>query len=97
MPGNGEFGPGPSPQPDDESGGLPPNSASSKVTTSMPSRRNAGDARIFGIQVASQASALTSPPGRPSTHGASWPSSQRFGVMNERFGVVLVAPRSRAS
>ena len=56
-------------------------SASSKVTTSRPSCWYAGEARIFGIQVLSHSSAVTRPPGRPSTHGLSWPSLQRFGVM----------------
>ena len=40
-----------------------------------------------GIQVRRNASADTSPPGRPSAHGASCPSSHRLGVMNENKGV----------
>src|SRR5580692_2504943 len=62
-------------------------SASSKVITNMPLVLYAGDARIFGTHVARNLSAEMSPPGRPSLHGMSCPSSHTFGVMNERFGV----------
>src|ERR1700722_14077427 len=72
-------------------------SASSKVITSMPPVLYAGDARIFGTHVARNLSAETSPPGRPSLQGMSWPSSQTFGVMKERFGVFAADERSDVS
>src|SRR5450759_5205295 len=56
-------------------------SDSSAVMTRAPSVLNAGELRILGTQILSQASTLTRPPGWPSTHGESWPSWHRFGVM----------------
>src|SRR6476619_5469495 len=58
-------------------------SASSKGTTSIPPCLYAREARIRGTQALRSASADTRPPGRPSTHGLSCPSSHRFGVMKE--------------
>src|SRR5258708_1570621 len=52
---------------------------------------------IFGTQVCSQASAEVRPTGRPSTQGPSCPSSHRFGVMYDRFGVVAAEDRSDVS
>ena len=75
----------------------PDTSASSKVTTSIPSCLNAGDARIRGTHCDKKASDDTRPPGSPSTQGASWPSWQRFGVMKEKFGVVAADARSPVS
>jgi len=69
-------------------------SDSSKVIMSRPSFRNAGESRMRGTHSRSQASALTRPPGSPSTQGASWPSWQRFGVMIARFGVLSTAARA---
>src|SRR5438067_13711644 len=57
-------------------------SASSNVTTIMAPSAYAGEDSIRGTQVWRNASALRSPPGSPSTHGASCPSWQRLGVMN---------------
>src|SRR5258705_13198638 len=71
-----------------------PNPASSNVMTSMPPALYAGDARIFGTHDFRNASADTSPPGRPSLHGASWPSSQTLGVMYTRFGVDAAVARA---
>jgi hypothetical protein len=93
-PGLCELGPGRSPQQADESPAPALDSASSNVTTSSPSRPNAGEARIFGIHSASHASALASPPGRPSTHGASWPSLHRLGTITDRFAVLWTCARS---
>src|SRR5579884_516400 len=63
--------------------------ASSNRTTSRPSRRYAGEAMIRGTHLRRNLSAVTRPPGRPSGHGESWPSSHTSGVMNEKLGVVL--------
>ena len=43
---------------------------------------------IRGTHWRSKASALTSPPGRPSAQGESWPSEQRLGTISEYDGVV---------
>ena len=56
-------------------------SDSSKVTTSSPSFLKAGELRMRGTHVLSQALAETKPPGLPLAQGESWPSSHRFGVM----------------
>src|SRR3954465_5707700 len=74
IPGSGEFGPGPSPQKASESDWGP--SDSSKVMTRTPSLTVAGDEVIRGIHCFSHASALTSPPGCPSTLAASRASWQ---------------------
>src|SRR6478735_4604294 len=94
-PGFGVFGPACWLQHAEASEYMPLVSASSKVTTSSPSAI-AGELRITGTYLRSHASALTSPPGCPSTHGSSWPSLHRFGVMNEKFAVVDVLARSLA-
>src|SRR4051812_21651003 len=93
-PGDGVFGPVGSLQHAAESADEPVASASSNVMTSIPLSLNAGAFVIFGIHARSHASALFNPPGRPSTHGASWPSLQRFGVMNAKFGVRAGSARS---
>ena len=56
---------------------------------------------IRGIQCFSQRSAAVSPPVLPPStlvpaHVPSWPSSQRFGVMNPNLGVVASLERSLA-
>ena len=79
--------PGPSPQHADASASGAPNSASSKVITSMPSAERGRREDLRHPRRGGTRRRVTSPPGRPSTHGSSWPSLQRFGVMNERFGV----------
>ena len=76
-PGSGAAGPGISPQHELES----PPADSSKMTISRPSSLNACDAVIFGTQVFRKASARGSPPVSPLAQVASWPSSQRLGVM----------------
>src|ERR1700738_2835769 len=60
--------------------------ASSKMTASRSPCCYAGESTIWGTQVCRNWSGETSPPGWPSTHGASWPSWQRFGVMKLKLG-----------
>ena len=95
MPGIGSDGPGCSPQQAVESDVL----ASSVVMMRRPSRWNAGDFLIRGTHTDRKWSTDTSPPLLPPVaslplHGASWPSSQRLGVMNEKLGVVRTLFRS---
>jgi hypothetical protein len=52
---------------------------------------------IFGTHCVRNASACVSPPGAPVTQGASWPSSHRFGEIQENAGVVLARVRSLGS
>src|ERR1700756_1506704 len=59
-----------------------------------PSCWNAGDAVIIGTHFCKNASALVRPPGWPFTHGASWPSSHRFGVIRLKLAVVEIDCRS---
>jgi hypothetical protein len=44
---------------------------------------NAGEARIFGTQVSRKVLMPANPAGPPAAQVASWPSSQRLGVMKE--------------
>ena len=44
---------------------------------------------IFGTRCDRKHPACASPPGAPVTQGASWPSSHRFGEIQENAGVVL--------
>ena len=52
---------------------------------------------IAGTHWARNASACASPPGAPVTQGASWPSSHRFGEIQENAGVALALARSAGS
>jgi hypothetical protein len=52
---------------------------------------------IFGTHCDKNASACASPPGAPVTHGESWPSSHRFGEIQENAGVVPTRVRSPGS
>ena len=52
---------------------------------------------IVGTHWDKNASAWTSPPGAPVTHGASWPSLHRSGAMKENAGVALARARSPGS
>ena len=81
IPGAAVLGPVGSLQQAELSAPLPEISPSSKATIRRPSRRKAREARMIGTHSCRKASADTRPPGRPSTHGASCPSSHRFGVM----------------
>jgi len=88
LPGSGTFGssepkPGASPRQAAES--LP----RSKVITMRPPSWQGGAAMIFGTRRDRNAPAYASPPGAPVTQGASWPSSRRFGEIQENAGVVL--------
>src|SRR5579863_2048714 len=94
-PGCGEPGPAASPQQDEVS----ESAASSKVISRRPPCLNAAEPVIFGTQVCRNLS--MSPPAEVPLcwlmHGKSWPSLQRFGVMNEKAGVVEAFFRSVAS
>src|SRR5450755_2905936 len=99
MPGWAAAGPATSSQHAVALAGLPPSvSDSSKVTSSRPSFLNAGELVIFGTQVWRNVSMLASAEGLPCwlTHGASWPSLHRLGVMKLKLGVVDTDPRSVA-
>src|SRR5215213_1860366 len=76
----GVFGPWTSPQQPLASS---PDLASSNVIKSIPWSLKPGDLRILGTHLSRNRLAETRPPGFPSTQGSSWPSLQRFGVMNE--------------
>src|SRR5712691_4003447 len=91
IPGNGEAGPGVSPQHDSASE-LP---ASSKMISSSPLLLNASEPVIFGTQVSRKAS-MSSSAEAPLVwlvQGKSWPSLQRFGVMKAYFGVFVADRR----
>src|SRR5262249_3027146 len=101
-PGQGQLGPGRSPQqaalPSVVLSGFP---SSNVTTTSVFPLLYAGEPRISGIQCLSQRSAPTSPPTWPPSvfvpaQVASCPSLQRFGVMNENAGVVTSFAKSCA-
>src|SRR6478609_769934 len=49
---------------------------------------------MIGTQCLRNRFADSNPPGSPFTHGRSWPSWQRLGVMNEKLGVVDADSRS---
>jgi hypothetical protein len=91
-PGNGEPGPGCSPQ--QALASLP---ASSKITASRPPSRKAGEPAIRGTHSARKVLTRARPPGVPSAHEASCPSLHRSGVMKARFGVEESVARSAAS
>ena len=84
MPGAGESGPGVSSQQDEESDSGP--SDSSKVISSSPFLRKAGEDVIFGTQVSRKPSmsASAEAPLGWLVQGKSWPSLHRFGVMKEK-------------
>src|SRR5664280_533823 len=99
IPGLAAAGPGISLQQALALAGLPPStSASSKVISSRPSFLNAGEPVILGTQVRRKVSTLVTPEGLPGwfTHGASWPSLHRLGVMKLKLGVVETDFRSVA-
>jgi hypothetical protein len=52
---------------------------------------------IFGTHYDRNAAACANPPGAPVTQGASWPSSHRFGEIQENTGVVPTRARSPGS
>ena len=52
---------------------------------------------IFGTRCDRKHPACASPPGAPVTQGGSWPSSHRFGEIQENAGVVLARARSPGS
>src|SRR5205823_13095173 len=95
MPGNGELGPNVSPQ---QLVASCPSDSSARISN-KPSFPNAGDASIFGTYVDRKWSTDVRPPAFDPVaslpvHGASWPSSQRFGTMNDNCGVVDAYARS---